>query len=81
MKKKIIGLIIVVLNTAILANGCNSISYADNLRFIRISDEFNGGIYYDKETKVEYWISDGGYNRGTLTMLVDENGKPLLYDN
>ncbi len=36
-------------------------------------------IYYDKETKVEYLIK--GKNRGGgITVLVDQEGKPLLYE-
>lgn len=36
-------------------------------------------IIYDKYTKVMYSVSDGGYNEGVLTLLVDADGKPLLY--
>lgn len=37
-------------------------------------------IVVDKETRVMYAVSNGMYNRGTLTMLVDENGKPRLWE-
>lgn len=36
-------------------------------------------IVYDKDTKVMYSVSNGVYNGGTLTLLVDADGKPLLY--
>jgi hypothetical protein len=36
---------------------------------------FDGDIVYDKETKVMYVVS----RTGTFTVMVDENGKPLLY--
>lgn len=36
-------------------------------------------IVYHNETKVMYTVSTGSYNRGTFTLLVDEEGKPLLY--
>lgn len=36
-------------------------------------------IIYDKYTKVMYSVSQGGYNEGVLTLLVDADGKPLLY--
>lgn len=36
-------------------------------------------VVYDVETKVEYAVSLGIYNRGTFTMLVDSTGKPKLY--
>lgn len=34
---------------------------------------------YDKETKVMYMFIKSGYGAG-LTVMLDENGKPLLYD-
>lgn len=36
-------------------------------------------IVYDNETKVMYAVSDGDYNRGVLTMLVNADGTPKLY--
>lgn len=38
-----------------------------------------GDVVYDVRTGVQYWRSDARYNEGTLTLLVDENGKPLVY--
>lgn len=50
-----------------------------NTYFIRISQEYEGDIVYDSRTGVQYWRSNGMYNGGTLTMLVDTDGKPLIY--
>lgn len=36
-------------------------------------------IAYHRDTKVMYAISNGGYNAGNFTVMVDPNGKPLLY--
>ena len=36
---------------------------------------------YDRTTKVQYAVSDGYYNMGTITCLVDAEGKPLLYND
>ena len=36
-------------------------------------------IVYHKDTKVMYAVSKGGYNAGNFTLLVDENGDPMLY--
>lgn len=47
-------------------------------RFIQISS-VDGWIYVDKETKVQYLFIKR-YNAGGLTILVDKNGKPLLYE-
>ena len=38
-------------------------------------------IVYDNETKVMYHITNGSYNRGTLTMLVNADGTPKLYED
>lgn len=37
-------------------------------------------VIVDNETGVMYWLSYGGYNRGTLTLLVDETGKPRIFE-
>ena len=47
--------------------------------FKTLYNEKCGEVVYDIRTGVEYWRSDAAYNRGSLTLLVDENGKPLVY--
>ena len=57
-------------------------SYAENERFIQIYNQYskdNFRIYYDKETKVMYLIS-AIYKGGGITVLVDKDGKPLIYE-
>lgn len=85
MKKIIISLliiIVVILVGWLLKDVTISNNYAENGRFIQIynqssmSDGFR--IYYDKKTKVMYLISDI-YKGGGITVLVDKDGKPLLY--
>lgn len=74
--KVVIGLIFISLLT-----GCSvSVdSEKGNTRYFRtISNEINGEIVYDTRTGVEYWISKGYSN--VLTVLVDADGKPLIYD-
>lgn len=36
-------------------------------------------VVYHQETKVMYAVSSGSYNCGTFTLLVDRDGKPMLY--
>lgn len=50
-------------------------------RFVRVEiDRRNSvDVVYDKHTRVMYAISAGYYNRGSLTMLCDSTGKPLLW--
>ena len=50
-------------------------------RFVRIEKNGYFITVYDKYTKVQYAVSDGYYNMGTITCLVDAEGKPLLYND
>ena len=43
--------------------------------FVKISNEKQGYIVYDKRTRVQYFIS----NKGNICQLVDYTGNPLLY--
>lgn len=43
-------------------------------RFVKINDGYHCTIVYDRKTKVQYAIGD------SITVLVDQNGKPLLYE-
>ena len=82
MKKIIISLLIIIgiiLTGWLLKDVTISNNYAENERFIKIKDEGYFDIVYDVETKVEYAVSHGKYNKGVVTLLVDKNGKPLLY--
>ena len=79
MKKRIL---IVLLFTFILS-GCRQskeiedVSY--NARFVVISREKYGEVVFDEKTGVEYWRSYDDHNNGSLTLLVDKNGNPLIY--
>lgn len=77
MKRLLPFVLAVVLSTGII--GCNSKVEANNDRMILITMEIHGGIYYDSETGVEYWISNAMYNCGDMTMLVKADGTPLIY--
>jgi hypothetical protein len=48
--------------------------------FIKIETTDDYYIVYHRETKVMYAVSDGAYNRGIFTLLVDEDGRPMLYE-
>jgi len=50
----------------------------ERTRFIEIENYDFGNIVVDSETNVEYWLSKGTYNMGTLTMLVDKSGNPKV---
>lgn len=84
--KKIVFLALIIILLLTLC-GCNYMNEIDDkshenknerTRFIKIEDYEIGWIVMDSETNIEYWMSMGGYNCGTLTMLVDENGNPKV---
>jgi hypothetical protein len=82
MKSKV--LIMITLLTVILSDCGDGRPIQDeqdpySTYFVRISRESGGDIVYDSRTGVQYWRSDGSYNYGTLTVLIDADGKPLIY--
>lgn len=82
MYKLIISILIVISIIAvgfIFKNVSTTEVQSNNHRFVTISDSYCFKIVYDTRTKVEYAISTGSYNYGTVTLLVDAEGKPLLY--
>lgn len=86
MKNKIICLILSVLCLgAITACDYTHVEEYDEDKpttsmFVVVEQAGVWKIVYHKETKVMYAISCGYYNTGTFTLLVDENGEPLLWE-
>lgn len=52
----------------------------DVSRFERVEHTGSWEIVADRETGVMYAVSRGMYNQGTFTLLVDADGKPLIWD-
>lgn len=85
MRKVILILVLVFMLLALC--GCSSNSNAtndENNRFVKISDtELNINtdliVFYDKETKIQYVYANGLY-AGGLTILLNSDGTPLLYE-
>ena len=80
-----VTLAIYILSLAL--TGCGEVSPVEKAeesveisRFIEIERAVGWKIVADKETGVMYAVSNGGYNNGNFTLLVDENGKPLIWD-
>lgn len=48
--------------------------------FLVVEKTVTWKIVADRKTGVMYAVSNGGYNVGTFTLLVDSEGKPLIYD-
>lgn len=85
MDKKIMPTVIILISTflvALLIVLFATVSNASILKggkFFTVINESSFRVVYDKDTMVMYAVSEGKYNSGNLTLLVDENGKPLLY--
>ena len=56
------------------------IAEVDNRMFMAVSDEISGRVMVVKATGVMYWASDNSYNRGTLTLLVNADGTPRIWE-
>lgn len=48
--------------------------------FTIVERSSNWAVVYHNETKVMYAVSGGYYNCGTFTVIVDETGKPMLWE-
>lgn len=48
--------------------------------FMCVEKNMSWNILVDRKTKVMYAVSAGVYNQGIFTLLVDEEGKPLIYE-
>lgn len=85
MKNKTLILILLLATTLLgcgertIQNEAKKEQDSYNTYFIKISTENGGSIVYDSRTGVQYWRSNGAYNHGTLTVLTDADGKPLIY--
>ena len=56
-----------------------AVNDGDRSMFVKVEEGDTYLIVYHRGTKVMYVISDGIYNHGTFTVMLDANGKPLLY--
>lgn len=89
--KKIIAILIVLIMSLWLLCACADgeteqgyeyYNVYDGVTMVRIQQTNDFAIYVHKETKVMYIYSGGGNNtyQGGISPLIDENGKPLLYE-
>lgn len=78
--KKVIGIIFIMVISLMILTGCTSQSNTESkYRFVKIENWGDNFTFYDRETKVQYYFLKRGYGAG-LTVLVDADGKPLLYE-
>ena len=85
MSKKIIAFAICI--ASLIFSGCTLSSTSSDVpveqeetRFGIVEKNSGFSIIYDKNTMVMYSVATYGSGTGQLTLLVDENGDPLLYN-
>ena len=77
--------LIMILISMVTLSGCTPMKVSHDKepvnvkRFQVIENEYEWCIVADRETKVMYVVSNCAYNRGTFTLLVDAEGKPVLW--
>lgn len=52
----------------------------DNKMFMVVSYEYAGEVIVDKSTRVMYWRSECSNNSGNLTLLVNADGTPRIWE-
>lgn len=81
MKAKAIILAVIA---CMMLSSCNKVETAknedDTSMFVKVETTMSWDVVYHKDTKVMYAVSAGGYNGGTFTLLVDADGKPMIYE-
>ena len=85
--KKAICLIMAVIMAAMLAACGNKVEKADSSvgdhetksMFVTVEYTDIWEVIYHRETKVMYAVSRGSYNNGTITLLVNADGTPMIY--
>lgn len=79
--KKIIALMIIVISLAL--TGCRGGNVEDKSsdmsEFVIVESTYNWDIVYHKKTKVMYAVSQGKYNGGNFTLLVNADGTPMIW--
>ena len=95
MKRVLVAIFALVVAVSISACGANQPEKVDNTdspqpekvdntdspsRFVIVEYADAWYIAADKDTRVMYVVSDGYYNRGTFTLLVNADGTPLVYE-
>lgn len=67
-----------------LMSGCASVETVDESEdismFVVIERTGYWNIVYQKDTRVMYAVSDGSYNHGTFTLLVNPDGTPMIWE-
>lgn len=79
MKKIVILLAVFISGLVIGCTSSHSRAMSEEC-FKTLFKEDGGYVVYDIRTGVQYWKSIGAYNYGSMTLLVDADGRPLIYE-
>lgn len=89
MKKKLFCLLLIlVLPVCLLFTGCSKTAQSSStgeefivgdIILVKIAKTSNFSIFVDKNTRVMYLYNTTNY-QGGLTVMLDADGKPLLYE-
>lgn len=80
--KRIVAIILVVMMSCFIFAGCGT---KENSRFVVVDSNVesenlsNTALYVDKQTGIVYWYTHSGYGQ-TMTVLLNSDGTPVLYD-
>ena len=84
MKKIIVTLVLIACVSITSCNQSKVVRHenvdSNASMFVEVEISTNWQIVYHRDTKVMYAVSRGHYNYGTFTLLVDENGSPMIYE-
>lgn len=79
--KKFISLVLalVLIFALVGCTGASSDNETTSDRFVKVYSDYSNCIYVDSETNVMYFWHSGVYSGG-LSVMLDENGDPLLWE-
>ena len=77
----LIGLLGMIVTLGVRSESKSEVTEGDPSMFVRIEEGAYWDVYYHQETKVMYVMSLSSYNRGNFTVMVDQDGSPMLYEN
>ncbi len=79
--KKLLILLSISLVCLVGCAGCNTYEHPNNdYMFATLERHTAYYVVYNKQTKVMYVVSNGVYNEGTFTLLVNADGTPMVYE-
>ena len=86
LKQIIYALLCLIFAFFLVACGGPTISHVEDPKqtsmFIAIERNSSNGFWvvYQRDTKVMYAVSCGGYNVGNFTLLVNPDGSPMIWE-